>query len=31
MKEMTINQYIDKFFKTYQDASITDNKELNTL
>lgn len=31
MKEMTINQYIDLFFKKYQDPTDRDNKELNTL
>lgn len=31
MKEMTINQYINLFFKRFQDTISTDNKELNTL
>jgi len=31
MKGMTINQYINLFFKRYQDTMSTDNKELNTL
>lgn len=31
IKELTINQYIDRFFENYQDSLSIDNKEIHTL